>query len=433
MAEITPLRGWRFNNKLAADIDQYICPLFDVVSDQQRQKLYENPLNSIHLSVPQRPDPATRAKSTLQKWKEQGILVKDLLPAIYVYYQHFYLPGSTKKYCRKGFICNIKAYDWDEKVVLRHENTMPAAVQERVDLLTSTELNASATHGLYSDPQFHLEALMDESMKSPILEAEDYQGVREQLSVIHDRTVINQFIQQIKGQQIILADGHHRFQGSIDYRKQRTALNPQHHGGEGYNYHMMLLTNMDAHDLRILATHRLIADLPDLNLKELPKKLEAFFEVVPVENPSELHEIILGKPQTFGVVMKNDSYRVTLKPGMAAQISWPFPQVIKELDLTVLHHFIIEQVLGIPGKEHTLSPHIKFNRNFTDCLAQVSEGKAQVALITNELNMDTVRQVCFSGYTLPQKSTYFYPKVICGFVFGTIKEDEFYHSYYPSF
>jgi uncharacterized protein (DUF1015 family) len=404
-----------------------------VVSDQQRVKLYENPLNSIHLSVPQTPDPAARAQKTLQNWKDEGILVQDLLPAIYVYYQYFYLPGNPKKYCRKGFICNIKAYDWDENVVLRHENTMPAAVKERVDLLKSTELNASATHGLYSDPEFKLEKLMDESMTHPILEAEDYQGVKEQLSVIHDREIILQFISLIKHQQIILADGHHRYQGSIDYRKLKTSENPHLQGTEGYNYHMMFLTNMEAQDLRILATHRLISGLPDFDAKEVVSSLSQYFELTAVETPSEINEIILGKPHTFGVIMLKQAFRATLKKGLTQQIDWPFPDLIKDLDLTVLHHYIIERVLGIPGKEHTLSPNIKFNRNFTDCLEQVKTGKAQVALITNEVSMDTVKKVCFSGYTLPQKSTYFYPKVVCGFVFGTIKEDEFQHPHYPSF
>ena len=264
MAEIKPLRGWRYNKELSENIDAHISPLFDVVTEHQRQILYQNPYNSIHLSVPKGSNPAKSAAATLSSWKKNKIIEQDHLPGIYVYYQYFNLPGHQETYCRKGFICFTKAYDWDEKVVLRHENTIPPAVRDRVALLKETELNASATHGLYSDSAFQLEEIMDECMTDPIMEAEDYQGVRESLSVVHDAQAIGKFIAVLKEKQIILADGHHRYQGSVNYRNFRTKQNPNHTGLEGYNYHMMFLTNMEAKDLRILATHRLVKGLASI-------------------------------------------------------------------------------------------------------------------------------------------------------------------------
>ncbi len=433
MAEIQPLRAWRYNAHLSSNIEEFISPLFDVVSEKQREILYNNPYNSIHLSVPKGPNPSENAAVTLQKWKDEGIIEQDLLPSIYVYYQYFNLPGSPVAYCRKGFICNILAYDWDEKVVLRHENTMPPAVKDRVELLKSTQLNASATHGLYSDPEFELEALMDDCMRDPIMEAEDYQGVKEVVSVIHDKKAIQKFIDKLKDQQIILADGHHRYQGAIDYRTYCQQHNPRHHGQEGYNYHMMFFTNMEAKDLRILATHRLIQGLPDFSPEGFLQALDGYFDLVKVANPLEIDEVILGKKHTFGVVLPHDTYKISLKEGLAAEIHLRFPEIIKELDLTVLHYYVIEKALGISGKDQRSSDAIDFDRNFTDCFERVRQGDSQVALITNELTMEVVKQVCFSGFTLPQKSTYFYPKVVCGFVFGTIKEDEYHNPHYPSF
>ncbi len=433
MAEITPLRAWRYNDQLSADISNYICPLFDVVSAQQREQLYTNPLNSIHLSVPKGPNAAQKAADTLKTWKEQRIIVPDLLPSIYVYYQYFHLPGTSKLFCRKGFIANIRAYDWADEVVLRHENTMPPAVAERVELLQTTQLNASPTHGLYSDPSFELDSIMDECIRQPIFEAEDYQGVREVVSVIHDFKAIKKFIDLLDDQQIILADGHHRFQGSIDYRKAQAAQNPHHHGKEGYNYHMMFFTNMEAQDLRILATHRLIQDLPDFDPQQVMSAIHPYFDIVEANNPLEINEVILGKQHCFGLVLPNQVFKISLKPDLALKNPWPFPDIIKNLDLTVLHYFIIERALGIMGKDQRYNPHIIFDRNFTDCIERVHQGSAQLAVITNELNMEEVKKVCFSGYTLPPKSTYFYPKVVCGFVFGTINDDEFNRSHFPSF
>lgn len=425
MAEIKPIRVWRFNKELSTQIDELTSPLFDVVSQKQRENLYQNEHNSIHLSVPKGEHAAYKAKNTLEKWKSEGIIKQDDVPGIYVYYQYFTLPGSKKEYCRKGFICNIRAYDWDDKVILRHENTMPGSVNDRIEILEETQLNVSPTHGLYTDGKFELEKFMDESMEQPIYETEDYQGVRDVLSVIHDADVIKRFLNLIDEKQIILADGHHRYEGSLLYRKRMTDLNPNHTGTEGYNFHLMFLTNTEADDLRILPTHRLIKNLENFNSKDIINKLEQFFTIKIVEDAYNINEIILGKQWAFGIIFKDIAIKVRLKPDMIEKIKWNFPQEIKELDLTVMHYFIIEEVLGISGKVQRSSPHLEFDRSFGDCLTKVITDEVQMAIITNDISMNDVKKVCYSGYTMPQKSTYFYPKVICGFLFSSIKDDEF--------
>lgn len=433
MAEIRPFRAWRYNKDLSSDIEHLTSPLFDVVSEKQRDTLYQNPLNSIHLSVPLGENPAETAKETLQNWKNKGIITQDPIPGIYVYYQYFTLPGNKKESCRKGFICFIKAYDWDENVLLRHENTIPKAVNDRTALLDATQLNASPTHGLYSDPHFELETYMDESMRHPLYETEDYQGVKDVLSVIHDAKIIKRFMDVIADNQIILADGHHRYTGSLTYRKSQAILHPDNTGEEGFNYHMMFLTNMESDDLRILPTHRIIEGLENFNPDELVEKLKRFFTFKEVENVYDINEIILGKKWAFGLVLKDKAFKIRLKPEVLPEMNWHFPEEIKTLDLTVMHFFIIEKCLNIPGKMQRSSDKISFERNFADCLHKVDNGSAQLALITQEISMEEVKKVCFSGYTLPQKSTYFYPKVICGFLFGSIKDDEFSPLPYASF
>lgn len=423
MAEIKPIRAWRYNPALSRRIEALTSPLFDVVSDQQREALYKDPYNSIHLSVPR--NTHAEVGKLLNRWKSEKVLVQDHLPGIYVYYQHFSLAGSTRAYVRKGFICHVKAYDWPEQVTLRHENTLPGSVNDRTELLEKTRLHASPTHGLYTDPDFELEPYMDESMRCPIYEVEDYQGVRDVLSVIHDAEVIRKFMRRLSDQQIILADGHHRYEGSLAYRRQQMAFNPGHTGQEAYHFHLMYLTNSLAQDLRILPIHRLIQGLPDFDPALLLRKLETFFTIKEVENPYDLAEVITGKKWAFGLLLKDQAYQIKLKPAVHGQLHWKFPAEVNELDLTVLHYFVIEQALGIPGWEQRHSEHIRYVRNFTECLTQVMRNDAQCALITNEVSMKEVQKVCASGYTMPPKSTYFYPKVICGFVFSSIQPDEF--------
>ncbi|MEQ8423457.1 MAG: DUF1015 family protein, partial [Cyclobacteriaceae bacterium] len=291
----------------------------------------------------------------------------------------------------------------------------------------------SATHGLYTDESFQLEKYMDEAIKSPLYETEDYQGVRDVLSVIHDAAVIHKFMDLIAEKKIILADGHHRFEGSIAYKQKQQAQNPNHTGKEGYNYHLMYFTNTEADDLRIHPTHRLIKGLPDFDEEKLLEKFSDDFIIKPVPDADTVNEIIMGKKWAFGLLFKDSAVKARLKPESFSKMKWAFPEIVKGLDLTVLHYFIIEKILGIAGKEQTRSDKVEFDRSFSDCLAKVIKGEAQFAIITQEISIEEVKAVCASGYTMPQKSTYFYPKVICGFLFSSIQEDEFQTPTYTGF
>ena len=325
------MRGWRYNPALSADIDAYVSPLFDVVSVKQREALYRNPLNSIHLSVPRAegelPPPAAAARR-LAEWQAEGILRQDGLPGIYVYYQYFRLPGEARERCRKGFMAHIRAYDWQEGVVLRHENTLPGAVNDRAELLAALQFQTSATHGLYRDERFELEALMDEAILDPLCQTEeDYQGARDVLAVIQDAPTIRRFQQVLASRQVILADGHHRYEGSLAYRQARElAAGPGGYSGrEPWNYHLMYLTNAASDDLRILPTHRVLRELPGgLSDAELLARLSAYFTVQPQAEAQDLPELMAGKRWAFGLYLPGGAaYKLRLRPEVHAQLNWP--------------------------------------------------------------------------------------------------------------
>jgi uncharacterized protein (DUF1015 family) len=420
MAEIRPFRAWRYNDELVKNIGELTSPLFDVASEKEKAALYDNPHNSIHLSIPWGERPSENASKILRQWKADGCLQRDTDAAIYAYYQYFKLPGDPTRYCRKGFICKIRIYDWDQNVILRHENTMPGSVDEQVALLAATRLNASPTHGLYSDERFELEKFMDASMESPVCQAEDYLGTRDVLSVISDPQVIERFMKIMEHKQVILADGHHRYTGSLAYMKQQLSANPGHTGTENYNYHLMWLTNTEAEDLKILPTHRLIRQLDNFSETAILNKFDDDFTVKAVPNPDMMPEVIAGKLWTFGLIFADNAYQVRLKPEVHSTMKWNFPDDIKALDLTVMHYFIIQKILGIKSREQSTSPCIKYERSFAACLTQVLKKEVQLALITNEISISDVKTVCSSGCTLPQKSTFFWPKAVCGFVFSSI-------------
>lgn len=427
MAEIQPLRGWRYNPVLSADIDAYVSPLFDVVSAKQREALYRNPLNSIHLSVPRTEDPAAAALARLREWQASGVLLQDQLPGIYAYYQYFQLPGSAREYCRKGFMCHIRAYEWAEDVVLRHENTLPASVNDRAGLLARTQFQTSATHGLYRDEDFELEAYLDEAMRAPLYETEeDYQGARDVLAVIQDAAMIQRFQEVLGARQVILADGHHRYEGSLAYRHARQTAAPAATGREPWNYHLMYLTNAAADDLRILPTHRLLLDFPGrLSDADLLAGLAPYFTVEPKDDANDLPEIIAGKRWAFGLYLGGQAYKIRLRPEAHPLLDWETTEEVKSLDMTVLHFFVLEKVLGLVGSDAQRTwTGIAYVRNFAECLQRVDRGEARAAFIVNEVSMAEVEAVCHSGAVMPPKSTFFYPKTIGGFLFSSIADDE---------
>ncbi len=421
MADIRPFQAWRYAEHLSPQITNLVSPLFDVVSEKQRQKLYQNPLNSIHVSVPQAENVGDSAQKTFAEWKAQNILVKDEKPAIYAYYQYFSLPNAPHQYCRKGFICLVRAYDWEEKMLLRHENTLPKAVNDRIEILEKTQMQVSPTHGLYTDSKNELEALLDHSLRNTIYETEDYQGVRDILARIDDPETIALFQEKLASEKIILADGHHRYESSLAIKNRRKAENTNHTGEERYNFHLMYLTNTASDDLKILPTHRLVSNLPNFETAVFLEKLKDYFTIIEIENPTEIDEIIRGKSWAFGVLLKENAFKIRLKPEVFGTIAWKFPPEVLRLDVTVLHYFVLEQVLGIKGKEHRQSPYLSYERNFTECWKQVNADKAQIGLIANAVSIEEVRSVCYSGAVMPPKSTYFYPKALCGLVFAGLE------------
>src|SRR5688572_25665641 len=429
MADILPIRPWRYNNKLSATISTLTSPLFDVISEQQRPTLYQQPFNSIHLTAPR--DGPDSALKLLQEWKRDEILVQDDIPAIYVYYQYFTSPGASKQYCRKGFICHIRAYDWEDKVIFRHENAISDdAVNNQVALLEKTELHSSLAHGLYTDPDLQLEMYMDEAITDPLYEVTDHQGARNVLAVIHDARIIKKFMTVLEDKNVLLADGNHRYESSLMLKQRQSASNRRATLNAGYNFHPMYLTNTEASDLEILPTHRLIKNFSLFNDAEIIRKLSTDFFVRSVDDMSSLQKIIAGEKWTFGMIFQDKAFKIQLKPESFPNLPWPLPEDVKQLDLTVLHYFIIEKIFGIPYDNQRVSEHVEHDRSFADCMRKVNQGKAHMAVITNAVTIADVKRIWQNGDTMPQKSMYFYPEVISGFLFTSISEPEF---AFPSF
>jgi uncharacterized protein (DUF1015 family) len=407
-------------------IDRYVSPLFDVVTPAQLEQLYRIPQNSIHLSVPRRGPGMDTPEEIVKAWKANAYLNLEPIPAIYAYYQHFTMPGESAPSVRKGLICLVKATAWNEGHVLRHESTMPDAVKDRLQTLRETQMQVNPTHGLYHDPAFSLEPILDEAMRAPLFETEDYQGVRDVIAVIQDRDAVLQIMELMRHQTIVLADGHHRYEAAVAHRKELLSHTKNPTGQEPWQYHLMYLTNDCSPDLRIMATHRLLKGIGYVAPEEWRRRLEVFFDVQDVDDPSTLQERIAGKSGSFGFVLPTAAWMLKIKPGKIDAMEWAFPREVKALDLTLLHYYIGWRILGVEGSQQRKTPLIAYERNFFRCLQAVQNGQADALVVTNPVPVAAVRQVAELGQTMPPKSTYFYPKVVAGFVMSSLIPEEFY-------
>ncbi|MCS7075115.1 MAG: DUF1015 domain-containing protein [Bacteroidia bacterium] len=418
MANIYPLHAWRYNIAQLRSLNHLCSPLFDVITPAQRKQLYEiSPYNAIHISVP-RTTPQDLQKTILQ-WKQDKIILRDVLPSIYVYYQYFSLQG--KIHVRKGFIANLKL-DETKSTVMPHENTLLNSVIERTEVLSYTQMNVSPTHGLYSDPYHSLEPLLDKYMQYPIYRYVDYQGVEDRMAIIQDAKDILFIMNHLKDKNIYLADGHHRYESSMRYYCQQKKANPFHTGREGYNYHLMYFTALENEGIKILPTHRLLSNV---NEDRILEQIKPYFTLEKIENTQPLSTQIQNKKHAIGIITSSAKYVAQIKVDIHQLVPQKIDPSVKNLDYTLLHYGIFENIMGIDMERQRTWDSLSFLRDEKVATQKVQQGEANIAFILNSVSKQQMKQVCESGQIMPMKSTYFYPKVICGFVFGSIETEDY--------
>lgn len=318
--------------------------------------------------------------------------------------------------------------DDPEDDIILHEDTITHSVEERTQLLEKTGLNVAPTHGLYDDPEKQLEALMDKYMEQPLYSYIDYQGVINQLSIVQDRRDLEVFIRVLRDRKVYLADGHHRLASSRHLLRNRVSSGDPLPEDSMVNYHLMYLTNLRADDLRILPIHRVLRlEAPLTDREALLQRFTPYFEVQDVsQHRIPLHEELKKHARAFGLVTGERQYLLRLRADVdpVAQNGLSSPEAVKKLDYTVLHYFVFDRIFGIPYAAQGRSDRISYQKDISAAIKIAMRDPEYVAFLTPELSMAQMMAVCKTGALMPQKSTYFYPKVVCGLVFASIDDDE---------
>jgi len=435
MAEIALLRGILFD-PAKVQIDRVIAPPYDVISDEDRTKLEElDPHNCVRLILPRGEGDARyqAAADTMRGWLGEGVLKRDVRSAIYRYDQVFSvaeMPG--RKFTRKGFICGVRLQSYDEKVILPHERTLRGPKEDRLKLMRAARAHFSQIFGLYRDPSLLTDrALGSSDLRPADLEGATADGTLHRVWRVTDREAIAQLGKIMAQLKIYIADGHHRYETMLALRDElRAAATGDQVGTRASSeFATFFLTNMSDPGLVVLPTHRLIHSLASVDKETLLSQAGANFTVETIAGGAAdvaklkpiLHERGRMMP-SFAAVFPGDADAYLL--ALQHDPRLPLHRSVATLDVTLLHGVILEKLLGIDRDAQERQTNITYVKDTADALARVARGEAQVGFIMNPTRVDQVLDASDHGQVMPQKSTFFVPKIASGLVINPISTDE---------
>lgn len=447
MSEILPFKGVLFNPEKVGDLNKVMAPPYDVISPKLQDDLYSrHPNNIVRLEFGKTSpgdsggnDRYSRAASFLHKWLADGELVRDERPAIY-YYTQTYTLADGKKQTRKGFIALSKLQEFGKGSIHPHEKTLSGPKADRLKLMQACESNFSCIFSLYSEPELGINRTLDEAAKgmAPLISVVDDDGIENRLWRIDEPRVTGRVSEAMRGKPLFIADGHHRYETALNYRNLMREKNRNYTGNEPYNYVMMYFSNMDDQGMTIWPTHRVIHSLKGFDAYSFIKECKNYFDFEefafddrsePEARKNFINRVgAAGKTATsFGLFIRggNVYYVLTLKTKdmMDRVFGDKIPDVFKGLDVTVLHSLILNRILGITQEAQEKQENLIYVKSYDEAVSAGKKDSNQLVFILNPTRIQQVKSVAEAGLVMPQKSTYFYPKLLTGLVMNLLEEN----------
>jgi uncharacterized protein (DUF1015 family) len=404
-----------------ADLTDLVCPPYDVISGEQGAELLtRDPHNAVRLELNPEPDPHAAAARALSAWIADGTLERRDSRSVY-YYGHA-RPGSPDELVVQGVVARVLLQPWGADV-RPHEHTMPGPRAERLALLRATRTQLSPILALYFDRSDRYRHLMARGW-SDEWRARDDDGLLHQLAAVEPD---ERLVGHLSRQRLYIADGHHRYETALSYQAE-VRSDPRaaeaEPGALAADWIMMVLVNAEREDLEILATHRLLLGV-DAELLREPGPL---FEAMPMpaaELPVALDERRDDEAVTFGLVLPGGEGNLLVgRPGPIAERmqSERTTTAVRRLDLAVLHAAILEDRLGIDADAVAGGQRLIYTRNAAEAIARATSGEVSAAFLVRPTRLHDLAEVAGVGDVMPQKSTYFYPKLLTGMVFNPLED-----------
>ncbi len=435
MAQIRPFAGIRFANKPELDFSALIAPPYDVLDEKGKAALQaKHPNNVVNIDLPWLPPKTVgpdevyeRAAVTKDAWLSAGIFKRDPRACLYPYTQSFDYSGKT--FHRRGFVCTVRLSQFGHGHVVPHEKTYAAPIEDRLKLMRATGAQLSPIFGLFSDARSEITKLLYQNTGRPVHDG-TLDGIRHQLWTVNDSDLENRVMDMMGTKPVYIADGHHRYTTALQYQKETEAQNggplPPNHPA---NYCMFVLVGMQDDGMLILPTHRLIGGLNQFDIDIFKAELgdRADVSVTPYW-PSQIDEfcaVALSKapPNSFGlfdaktkkihlITIKNLDTMKALEPERSD--AW------RSLDVAILQRWLLDEVIQkefAGGKEPTKG----YTADVKEVAQKVTGDPYQIAFLLRSTPLHALEELGKTGEVMPQKSTYFYPKLATGMVINPLR------------
>ena len=416
---VIPFCGLRYNLERIDDIADVIAPPYDVIKPKERRALeMQHPANIIRLILNQPRDDDTdttnqytRAAALMTQWISDKTFIQDTTPCYYIYDQTFDAPDG-KSYTRRALIALGKLEPFENRVILPHEKTHAGPKADRLNLMRECHANLSPIFLLYADPTGDIEQVMKSftDTHEPLLQTAEIFGSTHHLWCLNDAARNREIQALFSPKPLLIADGHHRYETALAFQEEM-CTNAQR--TTGYDYMMMNLVRMESPGLAVLAIHRLLRNIRAEQIDNVVTKLPEQFDVQEFDTLARLMQkldTLRGKTPAIGMYTADDTYRLLIPHLPAAATAY------EKLDVTIVQNILIKELFHIEA----VADHISYTAYADDAVAYVKGGADRLAVLMNPTPVAQVLEVAMAGLTMPQKSTYFYPKMATGFVLNLL-------------
>jgi len=430
MVEVSSFKGITYNQKKIGNLDDVMSPPYDIISKEMQTELYEKHsqnfvrliLGKINPSDSEKDNRYIRAKKLFDSWLKDSILIGSDKTAVFPYKIKYKVKNQTK--IMIGFFVLLKI-DPEYKLVKAHERTLSKPKADRLNLMRACHANLEPIQLLYIDEDDIIRKKIDGSLNEPIIDVRGYDGFNHKLWKLEDKDAISMIQNELKDKVLFIADGHHRYQTAINYAnevKERTGNTDEN---APFNYRMVILANMFDEGLSILPTHRLIKK-SDINIDAILGKLNEYFVVEEKtvirskENVVAVTKKIKDDLETeinhkFVMYLKGKYYLLTLKDeAFMNKFASDRSKTWRTLDVSILHKIILEHLMDI--NQENLEDHVKYTRVDEEAIKFVDECKYDLSFLMNATKIEELKAIADAGEHMPQKSTYFLPKMLSGLV-----------------
>ena len=443
MVRVKPFKAFRYDERIVGNLSKVVTPPYDIIKGakvDELQSLSEHNIAWIIKNKPRDDDSPennqyTRARDHLNKWIADGSLKQDEKESFYVYGQDFEVEG--KQLFRFGFIGLIELEDFASKAqnsesfagVLQHEETLPKDIIDRLSLCRSSMANFGQIFVIYPDKEGSVDAILEKNMKkNPIADVADSEGVRHRIWAVDDEADVEAVTASMADKYIIIADGHHRYKTALQLSSENPDL-------ESAKYRMLTFVNISNPGLVVLPTHRLVQNLEAFSKDKLLEDIKKYFDLETFDNKNKMFSLMdimfTQNKHSFGLFMDDGNYyALTLRDTeiMNSLLADKSPE-LRRLDVAILHTLILDKMLGI-DKEKLLQgtmkgggfvSYIKGIGDAVDESIQTVKDGAQAVLFMNPTRVEEVEAVSKNFEVMPQKSTFFHPKIWTGFTINKLR------------